>query len=165
MSPWLAGCFTRGRERCLQSCTPRRGNTREQGKGLRGPASPVRSPGLMVWIGPRGFQKSSNHQSLLPRSLHNRGGTLPSSALWWIRVLELQGCELPPAPAAGLTGERVWHPRVRSQGCLSPSSLSLHHKPRALCLWQRRRTPCLPARCRAGPRAPRLSHGGPEQWH
>lgn len=53
----------------------------------------------MVWIGPRGFQKSSTNQSLPPRSLHSRGGTLPSggfgsycskAASWELAVLPEQ---------------------------------------------------------------------------
>lgn len=54
--------------------------------------------GMMVWIGPSGFQKSSKNQSLHPRSLLNRGGTLTFSALSWIRFLGPQGCELAVLP-------------------------------------------------------------------
>lgn len=111
VSPWLAGSFS-----WAEKAASRRARPGVAAPGSRGRASPVRCPGPMAWLGPRGFQ------SLLPRSLRNRGGTLPSSALWGIRVLELPGCEL-------ADWERVWHPRVTSQGCLSPSSLLLHHTP------------------------------------
>lgn len=55
--------------------------------------------GLTVWTGPSGFQKSSNNQSLRPRSLLIRGGTLTASALPWTRFLVLQaGCQLAALP-------------------------------------------------------------------
>lgn len=101
--------------------------------------------GLMVWIGPSGFQTLSNNQSLRPRSLlscwHDGGGTLTSSALSWIWSPKTPGCTV---PAAGLRlGNEYGTPRVKFQGLWLPesrpthnplqSSLPLHHKPRALC--------------------------------
>lgn len=83
-----------------------------------------------MWRGPRGFQKSSTNQSLLPRSLHSRGGTLPSGGFgsYCSKAASWPSC---PSSTAQ-TGERVWPSRVKFQGCLSPSSLPLHPKPRAL---------------------------------